>query len=101
MNAKITTVDTDATKAKSAPSVEVSSVTNLITESKVVKKMTKTEELLKCIELYKTETDRDSKRNLLMNVMALKRTAKKSWDFLGVSKADAKRITDAAKLNKL
>lgn len=101
MNAKITTVDTDATKAKSAPSVEVSSVTNLITESKVVKKMTKAEELLKCIELYKAETDRDSKRNLLMNVMALKRTAKKSWDFLGVSKADAKRITDAAKLNKL
>lgn len=101
MNAKITTVDTDAIKAKSAPSVEVSSVTNLITESKVVKKMTKTEELLKCIELYKAETDRDSKRNLLMNVMALKRTAKKSWDFLGVSKADAKRITDAAKLNKL
>ena len=101
MNAKITTVDTEATKAKSAPSVEVSSVTNLITESKVVKKMTKTEELLKCIELYKAETDRDSKRNLLMNVMALKRTAKKSWDFLGVSKADAKRITDAAKLNKL
>lgn len=98
---KITTVDTEATKAKSAPSVEISAVTNLITESKVVKKMTKTEELLKCIELYKAETDRDSKRNLLMNVMALKRTAKKSWDFLGVSKADAKRITDAAKLNKL
>ena len=96
------TVDTEAKDIVNiAPPVEVSSVTNLITESKVVKKMTKTEELLKCIELYKAETDRDSKRNLLMNVMALKRTAKKSWDFLGVSKADAKRITDAAKLNKL
>lgn len=96
------TVDTEAKDiVNTAPPVEVSLVTKTISKVKSKSKMTKAEELQKCVELYKAESDRNTRLNLLMNIMELKRSAKKSWEFLGISKADAKRITDAVKINKL
>lgn len=64
---------------------------------KEIKKMTRSEEIKMLIEQHRSETDSRIRKDLLVNLLDLKRASKKSWDYHGVSKADAKRITELAK----
>lgn len=64
---------------------------------KEIKKMTKSEELRLLIEIHQKETNRTARQDILREILDIKRTSKKSWEYHGVSSADAKRITELAK----
>lgn len=64
---------------------------------KEIKKMTRSEEIRMLIEQHRSESDSRIRKDLLVNLLDLKRASKKSWEYHGVSKADAKRITELAK----
>lgn len=64
---------------------------------KEIKKMTKSEELRLLIEIHQRETNRETRQDILREILDIKRTSKKSWEYHGVSPADAKRITELAK----
>ena len=65
---------------------------------KEIKKMTRSEEIRMLVEQHKAETDSRTRKDILQNILDLKRASKKSWEYHGVSKKDAKRITAFAKL---
>lgn len=80
--------------AKSDP-VDVLASANKMKE---IKKMTRSEEIRMLVEQHKSETDSHTRKDILQNLIDLKRVSKKSWEYHGVSKQDAKRITELAKL---
>lgn len=78
---------------KSDP-VDVLASANKIKE---IKNMTRSEEIRMLVKQHKTETDSRTRKDILQNILDLKRASKKSWEYHGVSEKDAKRITDLAK----
>lgn len=68
-----------------------------IAEMKETRKMTRSEELRLLIEIHQRETNREARQDILQEILDIKRTSKKSWEYHGVSPADAKRITELAK----
>lgn len=68
-----------------------------VTEMKEIKKMTRSEEIRMLVEHHKSETDSRTRKDILQNLIDLKRASKKSWKYHGVSEKDAKRITELAK----
>lgn len=64
---------------------------------KKVKKMTKSEEIKLLYEQFNATDNRNTRRDILANMLDLKRTSKKSWGYHGIEPKDAKRITDLAK----
>ena len=69
-----------------------------VTEMKEIKKMTRSEEIRMLVEQHKAETDSRTRKDILQNLVDLKRASKKSWKYHGVSEKDAKRITEIAKI---
>ena len=64
---------------------------------KEIKKMTRSEEIRMLVEQHKSETDSRTRRDILQNLIDLKRISKQSWEYHGVSKQDAIRITELVK----
>ena len=78
---------------KSDP-VDVLASANKIKE---IKNMTRSEEIRMLVKQHKTETYSRTRKDILQNILDLKRASKKSWEYHGVSEKDAKRITEFAK----
>lgn len=85
--------DIDAKTAQTPPV----DVMDTASKMKEIKKMTRSEEIRMLIEQHRSESDSRIRKGLLVNLLDLKRASKKSWEYHGVSKADAKRITELAK----
>lgn len=91
-------VDDEAIKDKiTAPPVKAADVMEAIKAAKGATKMNRSAEIRLLVEQYKSESDRNTKKDILLNIRDLKRISKKSWEYHGVSKEDAKRLTEQFK----